>query len=55
MLDLTEVARRLLGRAGIERVDSADLCTSCNADLFFSHRRDGERTGRQAGCAWLES
>ena len=55
MLDLVEVARRLLGRAGVEQVESADLCTSCNADLFFSHRRDGERTGRQAGCAWMEN
>ena len=36
-------------------VDAADLCTSCNPELFYSHRRDGERTGRQAGLAWLES
>jgi YfiH family protein len=54
MLDLRAVARRLLQRAGVETVESADLCTSCNPDLFFSHRRDGERTGRQAGVAWLE-
>jgi hypothetical protein len=54
MLDLTEVARRLLARAGVESVTSAELCTSCNPDLLFSHRRDGERTGRQAGLAWIE-
>lgn len=53
-LDLPEVARRLLGEAGVERVESADLCTSCNPELFFSHRRDAGRTGRQAGLAWLE-
>jgi YfiH family protein len=52
-LDLAEVARRLLAEAGIERVESAGLCTSCEEQLFFSHRRDGGRTGRQAGVAWL--
>jgi YfiH family protein len=52
MLDLAEVARRLLNRAGVGKVAAADLCTSCNPDLFFSHRRDGERTGRQAGLVW---
>lgn len=54
MLDLPEVARRLLGRAGVERVESAGLCTSCEEELFFSHRRDAGRTGRQAGVAWIE-
>ena len=52
MLDLGAVAARLLERAGVETVDRSDLCTSCNPDLFYSHRRDGERTGRQAGLVW---
>ncbi len=54
MLDLTAVARAKLAAAGVETVSSADLCTSCSSDLFFSHRRDKGRTGRQAGLAWLE-
>lgn len=54
MLDLPEVARRLLAQAGVDRIESAGLCTSCEAGLFFSHRRDRGRTGRQAGIAWLE-
>jgi hypothetical protein len=54
MLDLGEVARRLLERAGVSEVESAGLCTSCDAERFFSHRRDGERTGRQGGVAWIE-
>jgi polyphenol oxidase len=53
MLDLPEVARRLLATAGVGKVESAGLCTSCESELFFSHRRDGGRTGRQAGLAWL--
>lgn len=52
MLDLPEVARRRLAEAGVERVESAGLCTSCEKELFFSHRRDQGRTGRQAGVAW---
>lgn len=55
MLDLPAVARRLLERAGVADIEAAEMCTSCNPDLFYSHRRDGERTGRQAGLAWLES
>jgi YfiH family protein len=54
MLDLPEVARRLLAQAGVEEVESAGLCTSCEEELFFSHRRDRGRTGRQAGLAWIE-
>lgn len=54
MLDLPEVAGRLLDQAGVERVELAGLCTSCEEELFFSHRRDKGRTGRQAGVAWLE-
>ncbi len=54
MLDLFEVTRRLLAAAGVERVESAGLCTSCEEELFFSHRRDDGKTGRQGNLAWLE-
>ncbi|MDQ2630536.1 MAG: peptidoglycan editing factor PgeF [Actinomycetota bacterium] len=53
ILDLPEAARRSLARAGVERIEMAGLCTSCEEELFFSHRRDEGRTGRQAGVAWL--
>jgi purine-nucleoside/S-methyl-5'-thioadenosine phosphorylase / adenosine deaminase len=53
MLDLAEVARSLLREAGVERIESAGLCTSCDEGRFFSHRRDAGRTGRQAGLAWI--
>jgi YfiH family protein len=54
MLDLTAVATRMLEQAGVEQIESSGLCTSCNAELFYSHRRDGERTGRQAGLVWRD-
>jgi YfiH family protein len=54
MLDLVEVARRLLEEADVSRIETAGLCTSCEPELFFSHRRDRGRTGRQGGLAWIE-
>ncbi len=54
MLDLREVASRLLRRAGVAEVEVSELCTSCHPELFFSHRRDGEPTGRQAGLVWRD-
>lgn len=52
MLDLGEVTERLLRAAGVERIQRSELCTSCEPELFFSHRRDAGRSGRQAGLAW---
>jgi polyphenol oxidase len=52
MLDLSEAARRLLQDCGVEKIESADLCTGCEEALFFSHRRDGG-PGRQAGLVWV--
>jgi YfiH family protein len=54
-LDLVEAVRRLLLAAGVERVEAAGLCTSCEPELFFSHRRDAGRTGRQGGLVWIEA
>jgi hypothetical protein len=53
-LDLAAVARRLLHEAGIERIEAAERCTSCDAERFFSHRRDAGRTGRQSGVVWMQ-
>jgi polyphenol oxidase len=52
MLDLPEIARRLLAQAGVEKVEASGLCTSCELELFYSHRRDGGTTGRQGGLVW---
>jgi len=52
-VDLWGEARRQLGEVGVEAVESAELCTCCAPDLFFSHRRDGDPR-RQAGLVWLD-
>jgi purine-nucleoside/S-methyl-5'-thioadenosine phosphorylase / adenosine deaminase len=52
-LDLKAVAAARLREAGVNEVHDVGLCTICgDPELFFSHRRDGELTGRQAGLAW---
>jgi polyphenol oxidase len=52
-IDLKAIARARLEAAGVEQVHDVGLCTMCgDPTLFFSHRRDGGVTGRQAGIAW---
>ena len=50
-LDLWTSAERALRAAGCARVDRFDLCTACDPERFFSHRRDRGRTGRQGVIA----
>lgn len=48
---LGEVNKTLLIRAGVKE-ENIDLCTECtydNADLFYSHRRMGEKRGSLMG------
>jgi YfiH family protein len=51
-LDLKAIARARLQDAGVREVHDCGLCTACDAERFFSHRRDRGVTGRQAGLAW---
>jgi polyphenol oxidase len=52
-IDLKAIARERLIAASVHEVHDVGLCTICsNPQLFFSHRRDGGVTGRQAGIAW---
>jgi YfiH family protein len=51
-LDLKAAARRTLERLGVEEIHDCGLCTSCEPELFFSHRRDQGVTGRQGGLVW---
>jgi purine-nucleoside/S-methyl-5'-thioadenosine phosphorylase / adenosine deaminase len=53
-VDLWEAARGQLREAGVAAVESADLCTCCEVELFFSHRRDGGPE-RQSGLIWLDA
>lgn len=50
MLDLREVNRQILIHAGVlaDNIDVADLCTSCNSNIFHSHRATGGKRGTLA-------
>lgn len=53
LLDLWEANRTLFLEKGVrpENIDVAATCTADNPEWFFSHRREGPRTGRMAG--WI--
>ena len=50
-LDLAAIAAERLAAGGVESIADTGICTICN-DAFFSHRREGDAAGRQAGIAW---
>lgn len=45
-VDLWEANRLMLAQAGLTRIDSSPPCTMCEADRFFSFRRDGGQIGQ---------
>ncbi|MBW2559332.1 MAG: peptidoglycan editing factor PgeF [Deltaproteobacteria bacterium] len=55
MLDLSAANRSQLQGTGIPRgnIFSADICTSCRHDIFFSHRGEAGTTGRQLSFIML--
>lgn len=50
-LDLWDTAERALRASGVEDIQRIDLCTNCNPDRFFSHRRSGKPRGVQGVIA----
>lgn len=56
MLNLQETNRILLEKAGVlpSHIEVSQLCTGCQRDLFFSHRKEGGKTGRMAAFIGLK-
>ena len=50
-LDLWSAAERALYAAGVDDVLRTDVCTCCNPERFFSHRRTGKPRGVQGVIA----
>lgn len=48
--DLKEMNKSFLVQAGIpeENIEVSELCTMCNPELFYSHRRSGVKRGTMA-------
>ena len=51
--DLYGLARRRLQVVGVDRIYGGDRCTFVEAGLFYSYRRDGPSSGRQASLIWI--
>ncbi len=51
LLNLDEICRFQLKYAGLLQINiqGSSYCTRCYPDYFYSHRRDGEKTGRMMG------
>lgn len=56
-VDLAAAARMALRALGMDdgAIATVPACTRCEADRFFSFRREGDRAGRQAGLIWMET
>jgi polyphenol oxidase len=42
-----------LNNAGVTRIYGGNYCTFTQKDLFYSYRRNGEKTGRLASLIWI--
>ncbi len=56
MFDLAAANRQQIEERGVSpgNVFSAGVCSSCREDSFYSHRRDGGRTGRHLNFLMLK-
>jgi YfiH family protein len=54
-LDLRLAARQQLEAAGVHDIEIAPHATDREPALWYSHRRDGGRTGRFASLIWIEA
>lgn len=56
-VDLWQCSLNQLKEAGVlvENIEVEKICTACNKDLFFSHRRDKGNTGRMAAIIALKA
>jgi len=52
-VDLKAAAAERLQAVGVAHVEDVGICTICD-ERYFSHRRSGGITGRQAGVVWLD-
>ncbi len=51
--DLYQLATHCLKMAGVQNIYGGEFCTFSQKDIFYSHRRDGKKSGRIASMIWL--
>jgi YfiH family protein len=54
LADMNLLARRMLAGEGVTRVHGGDRCTFTEREYFYSYRRDGAGSGRQASLIWIK-
>lgn len=47
-LDLPKINERILKKNGVKNIEVSSLCTSCESDYLFSHRKSGGKRGIMA-------
>lgn len=52
--DLWKANRTILAQAGVEEIESADLCTACHLEDWYSHRAEHGKTGRFGAVIAIE-
>ena len=52
--DIYALARQRLQARGVDRIYGGGRCTVTESDLFYSYRRDGEKSGRMATGIWID-
>lgn len=53
-VNLKEINKRQLEEIGVKYIDVCPYCTSCNNDLFYSYRKEGQTTNRHSVIVKLE-
>ncbi len=53
LANIYSLASIYLKKAGVTKIYGGDYCTFTQKELFFSYRRDGEKSGRMANLIWL--
>ena len=54
MLSMAEAIKTDLRESGVTEVHDLGLCTGCRTDLFYSHRKEGPKTGRNLAAVALD-
>ncbi len=53
-LDLGNIINKQLLNKGLNKIEKAEYCTSCDLDMFYSHRKECGKTGRMAGIIMIK-
>jgi YfiH family protein len=53
-LNLWKANTLQLRDCGVRSIESAEICTACDTEMWFSHRAEGGKTGRFAAAMFLK-